>query len=42
MAYNVVNSLYEDDILSKREGQLILHALEDVALTNVNMDLRNM
>lgn len=41
MAYNVVNSLYEDEILNKREGQLILHGLEDVALTNVNIDLRN-
>lgn len=41
MAYNVVNSLYEDKVLSKKEGQLILHALEDVALTNVNIDYRN-
>lgn len=41
MAYNVVNSLYEDEILSKREGQLILHALEDVALTNVDINYRN-
>lgn len=41
MAYNVVNSLYEDEILSKREGRLILHALEDVALTNVDINYRN-
>ncbi|QQK08092.1 CtsR family transcriptional regulator [Miniphocaeibacter halophilus] len=41
MAYNIVNSLYEEEILSKREGQLILHALEDVALTNVNINYRN-
>ncbi len=41
MAYNVVNSLYEDEILSKREGQLILHALEDVALANVDINYRN-
>ncbi|HHX70908.1 MAG: CtsR family transcriptional regulator [Miniphocaeibacter sp.] len=40
-AYNIVNSLYEEKILSKREGQLILHALEDVALTNVNINYRN-
>lgn len=40
-AYDIVNNLYEERIISEREGQLILHALEDVSLTNVNIDFRN-
>ncbi|WP_100064939.1 CtsR family transcriptional regulator [Miniphocaeibacter massiliensis] len=41
MAYDIVNSLYEDGVINKREGQLILHSIEDVALANVNIDYRN-
>ncbi len=40
-ANSIVRSLYEEDVLTKREGQLIVHALEDTALTNVNNDIRN-
>lgn len=40
-ANSIVSGLYEEKVLTKREGQLIIHALEDTALTNVNNDIRN-
>ncbi len=41
MAYDIVNNLYEEKIINEREGQLMLHSLEDVALTNVDINYRN-
>ena len=41
MAYDIVNSLYEDGVINKREGQLMVHSIEDVALANVNINYRN-
>ena len=40
-ANSIVNSLYEEEVLTKREGRLIIHALEDTALTNVDNNIRN-
>lgn len=31
----------EEDIITQREGQLIMHGLEDTALTNVDTNNRN-
>ena len=40
-ANSIVKSLYEEEVLTKREGRLIIHALEDTALTNVDNNIRN-
>lgn len=40
-AYHLIKALLEEEIVSEREAQLMYHALEDVALTNVSMDFRN-
>lgn len=40
-AYHLIKALLEEEIVGEREAQLMYHALEDVALTNVSMDFRN-
>ena len=40
-ANSIVKSLYEEEVLTKREGRLIIRALEDTALTNVDNNIRN-
>ncbi len=39
--YQLINTLVMEDIITKREGQLIMHGLEDTALTNVDNNKRN-
>ena len=39
--YQLINTLIEEDFLSAREGRLIMHGLEDTALSNVDTDKRN-
>lgn len=40
-AHHLIKALYDEDAVTKREAQIMYHALEDVALANINIDLRN-
>ena len=40
-AYRFINTLIEEGLLTKREGHIIMHGLEDTALTKVDQTIRN-
>ncbi|MEB3429978.1 CtsR family transcriptional regulator [Citroniella saccharovorans] len=40
-AQDIIKELYNDELISKNEALLMIHATEDYALSNVSMDLKN-